>query len=204
MPLPRRGENLEGVPCPVHDRHRPGAVEPGRQRDAVFQPAQPAAGLALREGLALLGGAVGRVELDPGHAQRHAVAVDGQRRVHVQSQRAGTALAVASDDPQALAAVMRCQVDVGPVLDQQHRLLLRHPAQRPLAMPGHDPLRRDRVAVRVVDQPVAALHDLSVPRGRHEKGARRKPRLDPGAGDEPLRVATSCTSAPTAGPPCIA
>ena len=77
--------------------------------------------------------------------------------MHVQPQRALRAL-VLRDVPQALAGPVRRQVQIRPVLHQQHGPLPLHPLPGPLAVRAEDRLRRDRLRVRMLDETVIACH----------------------------------------------
>ena len=65
---------------------------------------------------------------------------------------------VAPDDAQTLTVRPRRKVQVGPVLDAQHRFLAAHPLHRARSVGRENVRGRDRRLRRLLDEPVVALH----------------------------------------------
>ena len=100
---------------------------------------------------------------------------DRQRRMHGQARRALGALAPADRSPPR-AAGMLGEVEVGTVLDAQHRVLPLRASQRAPPVRCQDVLRRHLRVRRLVDQPVAASNRQLGSLRRRERRCRM---LDP-------------------------
>ena len=103
------GEEIKHIRFAIHDRDRTYAVELVSELSELLQAAQPAVRLALLQRLVLFRLAVGGLILDVRNPERKACAVDDQRRMHVQAERAG---AVRRQD------VLGCQLGIVRLVNQ--------------------------------------------------------------------------------------
>ena len=164
------GEEIKHTRFAIHDRDRTYAVELVSKLSALLQAAQPAVRLALLQRLVLFRLAVGGLILDVRNPERNACAVDDQRRMHVQAERASSTL-VLTDQPQARATGMLGEVQVGAVLQAQHHLLSLHALERAGAVRRQDVLGRQLGIVRLVDQAIVAPHQCLVGLRSRRKGS---------------------------------
>ncbi len=188
-------EQRRDVPLPVHHRHHADAAGPPLdgvglpgQKGAVAPAPEPAPRLPLLRRLAALAAAFGTVELNARNPERDALLADRERAVHVDAEGARALPAVPCDHPQPVAAGMGREVEVGPVLDQQHRPSAPHATHRPIPVTRQDALRRqtDMLVVRFPDHPVIPRHQGLIAAGRREERLRGRRRLHRGAGHEPV------------------
>ena len=184
-PRPALGEQRRDVALAIHHRDHARARSRRRQLRGVAPAAQPAGRLALLVRLDFVRPAVRAVELDARNAQRHAVAVDRERAVHVDPKRAGRSL-VPGDDPEAGAAAMGGEVQIGPVLDQQRRRRPPHALQRPLPVGRENRLRREVAVLGALDHPVVSGHRRRVAAGGREESLGGGLRLHRHAPHDPL------------------
>jgi hypothetical protein len=177
---------LERIGLPVGDTDHPGIGEGRRQGRRIAQTGDPAEALFLLLRGFLLAPRLRGLELRLQHSQRQPVGVHRQRRVQMQPQTLGTGL-VAAHDPEAARLRVGGEVQIGAILQAQHRRLRLHPALRARPMRRQDVLRRDLGIRRLVDQPVVALHRRPVVAGHRGKGAQRILPLALGTVHQPFR-----------------
>ena len=90
----------------------------------------------------------------------------------MQPQTLGTGL-VAANHPDTARLRAGGEVQIGAILQAQYRSLRLHPALRARPMWRQDVLRRHLGVLRLVDQPVVALHRRPVVAGHRGKGTQR-------------------------------
>ena len=107
------------------------------QSDGIGEAVGPAMCLLAMVARRVAGGEVrGVVEAEAARAGQEVVAADGERRVQMQPERA-SARPIVSDDVEAAASRPGGEVQIGAVLDAEHRILAAHPLERllPVAAP---------------------------------------------------------------------
>ena len=154
-PVAMLGEECRDVTLAVHHRHRadpssprPDGVSLSGQGGAVSPSPQPARRFPLLRRLFRLPGTVGAVELNARHPERDALSADGESAVHMDAEGARSLpAAVFRYYAQSLASLVGREIEVGAVLNQQHRPGAAHTPHRPLPCdPPESPLASSRHA----------------------------------------------------------
>lgn len=168
-------KEFEEVSASVHDRDHPGMGHLPGHSARVPEAPDPGVGVFLLDGdlvgrpRVLLRAALRCPALGAEHPQRKTLGGHDQGGVGVQAPALGSRL-VGADHAQPFAFGQIVVVEVGAVLDAQHRLLGLHTLLGPFPVGGQDVVHRHGRVLRLVDEPVVALHRSPVSLGNAREG----------------------------------